>query len=447
MSGHYDEATLYDYLDDPDAFRDRRELEAHVAACSECRALLEELRSFEEALATTALWDFADAVRRHHEPPETIRSIADRLATEHADAEESLTPILGSPAAFRRANVAAMPEMRTAGVVKKLCAVSRDLREKQPMHALSLADAAGSIAEQLDVDRYSRALVDDLRGTAWLERANALRYLGRHPEALDALDLAERAFEKTPVAAFSIALVQYLRAAIDVELDRCDEALRLARRSAGVFRQFGEHDRYLHARMIEGCVLFHQNRFDAALALMARLIPAARELGEAATLARLYLNVANCELALDSLDDARLHFAQALSLYEALGLETEKIRTRWSLGSLLVRGGNLEEGITRLHETRRDFERLGATIAAALVTLEIVEARLAAGRHREATELCGGLVESFSAIGMTGNALQALAFLREAVTTGSATAILVRHVRTYIERRADGTPFLPPENI
>lgn len=444
MKPHYDEAALYDYLDDPEGFADRAALETHLAACDKCRALLAELRSFEDALSSTALWDFADAVRRHREPPETIRSVADRLTIEDADADQYLTPILASPAAFRRANIGSMPEMRNAGVVRKLCTVSRDLREKQPMHALSLADAAVSIAEQLDAI-YPRVLIDELRGASWLERANALRYLGRLPEAIDALDLAERAYEQTPVAAYSIAIVQYVRAAVLVELDRYDDARRLARNSARVFRQFGENDRWLHARMIEACVLFHQNQFSEALAVFHPLVDPAKDLDDVTTLARLYLNIASCHLELESFDDAHRHLALALSLYEALGLETEKIRTRWTLGTLHVRTGQVVEGINRLHDARRDFERLGATTDAALVTLDIVEALLATERRNEAADLCAGLVESFTHAGMTGNALTALAFLREAVTTGNATPVLVHHVRSYLKERTEDQPFLPPD--
>ena len=446
MTRHFDESTLYEYLDDPRTYRDREELETHLGSCDKCRALLDELRSFDEALSSTALWDFADAARRHREPPESIRSIADQLAIEDADADQFLTPILSSPAAFRRANVASMPEMRTAGVVRKLCDVSRNLRERQPMHALALADAAVTIAEQLG-PTYPRIVIDELRGAAWLERANALRYLGRHPEAIDALDIAERAYEETPVAAYSIAIVQYVRATVLVEIERFDEARRLARLSARVFRQFGEHERFLHARMIEACVAFQQNQFAAALSLFRPLIAPAKELGDPTTLARLYLNIASCHLELEAYDEAHQHLTQALSLYEALGLETEKIRTRWTLGTLLMKTGRVTDGIHRLHDARREFESLGATTDAALVTLDIVEALLATGRPREAADLCAGLVESFTSSGMTGNALTALAFLREAVAAGSATPLLVKHVRTYLEERREERPFLPPEPI
>ncbi|HET7436359.1 MAG TPA: zf-HC2 domain-containing protein [Thermoanaerobaculia bacterium] len=406
---HYDEAALYDYLDDPESFPDRAALEQHLLECDPCRTLLDELRELEAALASTAMWEYADAVRRHREMPQSLRSIEHLIATEDAEAEQFLTPILTSPAAFRRANIANSSMMQTAGVVRKLCNVARDLREKQPMHALSLADTAVIIAENLSADDYPPMLIDELLGNAWLERANALRYLGRYPEAQDALDLAERAFTDTPASAFSIALVDYLRAVVHIKAEHLDEAARLARHSARVFRQFGEDERYMHARIVEAAVLFHRNRFDEALELFTSLVSLARRLGDAETMARLYANIANCFIGLGDHAQAQQLFQQALSLYETRGLETEKIRTRWSLGCLMISAGDLEGGIGRLREAEREFRTLGATTDAALVTLDMAEALLAIGRTAEAHRLCTGLAESFSAVGMSTNALTALA--------------------------------------
>ena len=449
MSRHFDETTLYDYLDDPDGFADRAELELHLSICAQCRELLEELKELEAALSGTAMWDFADAVRRSREVPDPLRTIDQLIASEDTEADRFLTPILNSPAAFRRANILQAPEMHTAGVVRKLCAVARELREKQPVHALTLSDTAVAIAENLTADPYPQILLDELLGSAWLERANALRYLGRYPEALDALAVAARAYEDTPVATFSLAVVEYVRAGVYLKAERLDEASRLARHAARVFRQFGEDDRYLHARMVEAAVLFHRNRFDEALELFNSLADVARRLADTDTLARLYSNIANCYIGLADYENARQLFARSLSLYETRGLETEKIRTRWSLGCLLVSSGELDAGIERLREAEREFRQLGATTDAALVTLDIVEALLATGRTSEASALCIGLVENFSAVGMTGNALTALAFLREALTSGSATPILVRHVRRYIESRPDAMnhPFIPPSHL
>ena len=451
MTGHYDEIALQEYLDDPDAVAERAALESHLAVCPSCVALLEELRAFELTLSNDATWD-VDAGASAFDAPESIRALAELLATEDADAERLLEPLLGSPASFRRANITSLFAMRTAGVVRRLCVESRELRERQPMHALVVADAAIAIADQLPAARYPAPLLDELRGDAWLERANVLRYLGRYPEALDALDIAARAFSRSPVAAYSGALVDYLRSVVFMETERFDEARRLSRKSARVFRQFGENDRFVHAKLVEASVMFHQQQIREARDLFLSLVPAAKDLGNAETLARLFANIANCEIPLGGFESAESYFARALSLYEALGLELGKIRTRWNIGSLRIAAGDVDDGLARLRQARSEFEHVGAHTDAALVTLDIVEALLSTGDRRavrEAAELCSGLAENFAAVGMTGHAHTALAFLRETFETGQATPDLVRHVRQYIETRPDqdGKPFIPPLGI
>lgn len=200
-----------------------------------------------------------------------------------------------------------------------------------------------------------------------------------------------------------------------------------------MFGDSGDTVRFTHATIVGG-VLFHLGRHREALELFLSLIPVANELGDAETLARMYGNVANCYLATGERSDASGYFAQALSLYEALGLEAETIRTQWSLGRILVHAENIAEGIQRLRHARDDFERLGATTDAALVTLDIVEALLATHDFRGAAELCTGLVESVTSAGMPANALTALGFLRETIASGSATPALVDEVRTYLAR-------------
>ena len=451
MTGHYDETVLQDYLDDPNAIDDRGALERHVAECAKCRSLLDELRAFDATLANDATWEPVENAPAK-EPPESTRVLAELLAHEDAEAQRMLDPLLGSPATFRRANVATTASMQTAGVVRRLCAESRALRERQPMHALVVADAAIAIADQLTSARYSRSLLDELRGNAWFERANVLRYLGRYPEAIDALDIAARAYVRSPVAAFSGATVDYLRSVIFVELAHFDDARRLARKSARIFRQFGERERFIHAKIVEASILFHEERLPDARELFASLLPEAKEIGKPETMARLFANVANCDVRLGDFDSAAGYFARALSLYEAVGNETGKIRTRWNIGSMRIAAGDVEEGLVRLRHARDEFDRIGARTDAALVTLEIVEALLSTGTHealKEASQLSSGLADGFAAIGMTGNALTALSFLRQAFESGKVTTSLVRYIRHYIETRPDqeGNPFIPPTGM
>lgn len=448
MSGHYDENAMQDYLDDPDAYPERDHIESHIASCDSCYALFAELRAFDAALSSQSLWELADAM--NDDSPLALRALNDRLSCEDAEAGDLLAPLLASPATFKRANISANPEMRTAGVVRRLCTESRALRERQPMHALVVADAAIAIADQLSIARYPQPLLDELRGDSWHERANVLRYLGRYPEALDALDISERAYAGSPAAPYCSATVEYSRAVVLLETGKQDDALRLARKAARVFRHFGDDERYVNARLVEGAVLFDGGRYAEARDLFAEVKGIAQPLGDATTLARLYLNIANCELRLGELAVADEHFARALSLYEALGLETERIRTRWSIGCLRIAAGEVADGLARLREARAEFEELGARSDAALVTLDIAETLLAGGTAAgagEAAELCAGLVRSFTEVGMTGHALTAVAFLQKAFATGAVTPELVRHVREYLESHPDhyDLPFLPPD--
>jgi tetratricopeptide (TPR) repeat protein len=448
VSGHYDETAMQDYLDDPEAYPERDHIESHIATCDSCYALFTELRAFDTALSSQSLWDLADAM--NDDSPLAARALTDLLTCEDAEAADLLAPILGSPSAFRRANIASNSAMRTAGVVRRLCVESRTLRERQPNHALVVADAAIAIADQLPLARYPQALLDELRGDAWHERANALRYLGRHPEALDALDIAERAYTRSPAAPYFAAMLEYSRAVVRLETGKLDEALRLARKCGRVFQRFGEDERFLHARMLEGAVLFDNGAHAEARKIFLEVKPMAQNLGDPANLARVYLNVANCDLRLGELASADAHFARALSLYEALGLETERIRTRWSIGCLRVASGDVADGLARLREARGEFEALGARTDAALVTLDIAETLLATGTAAaadEAAELCAELVRSFAGVGMTGHALTAVAFLEKAFATGAVTPDLVRHVREYLESHPDhyDLPFIPPD--
>lgn len=155
MSGHYDELALQEYLDDPESFEGRSELEMHLAVCRPCSGLLEELRTFEATLVSDALWSVPES--GNEQPPGELRAIAELLAQEDAAAEQLLAPLLSSPASFRRANVTSLPEMRTAGVVRRLKTESRALRERQPMHALVLADAAIAISDLLPPRARSRS--------------------------------------------------------------------------------------------------------------------------------------------------------------------------------------------------------------------------------------------------------------------------------------------------
>jgi hypothetical protein len=66
---------------------------------------------------------------------------------------------------------------------------------------------------------------------------------------------------------------------------------------------------------------------------------------------------------------------------------------------------------------------------AATVALDIVRVRFDA--HEDVRALCSELVTTFTAAGMTQNAIEALAYLREQAKEGTISAKKITSVRTY----------------
>jgi len=117
VSGHYDETALQDYLDDPDGYPGRAELEAHLAGCTDCQAVLDELRAFESALTDQTFDSPRDLSA---DEMDRLRAMADLMDREDAQAETLIAPYLAGTAAPGGAGVAAAPEMRTAGMARRL---------------------------------------------------------------------------------------------------------------------------------------------------------------------------------------------------------------------------------------------------------------------------------------------------------------------------------------
>ena len=83
---------------------------------------------------------------------------------------------------------------------------------------------------------------------------------------------------------------------------------------------------------------------------------------------------------------------------------------------------------------------------AALVRLDIVEALLAQGQTKQIVDIAARLFRVFKNAGMITGALTAIAYMREAASTGRLTPSGVNAVRSYLRRaeRQRELPFVPP---
>lgn len=445
MSAHLTDTELSDYLDNREGYERRAEVESHLAACAECRASLDVLAVFAADLDAALVWEFVDAAeRRATEFPAQLRAAAEQLKAEDEKARELLQAIIVTPEGLRRVALSEQRAMHTAGVVRLLCSVSRELREREPKQALALADEALAVAQSLSPDRYTEAVRTELRAGAWFERSNVLRYLGDFSEALHSLDNAEAEYRQVPLADRLLAIVKYTRSVIYMKSERMAEAAKLAEECARVFSLYGDTERVVHARMVVGGCLLYQGKHDLARDLFRRLLPEAESLGDPATVARCLSNLANAQMEVGELGAALDNFERAASMYERLGLRTEVLRSRWGRALLLGMMGDINASVGRLRTIAQDMLDLELLTDYALVMLDAVGILFAVHERSKLPSICSTLVGVFAAAGMPENARMALAYIDAAASVGCLSEPLIVSVKGYLERENYDAPFVPP---
>jgi len=430
---HYTEDELSAYALRPEAIPDRETVEQHVAACGECRDALDVIEAFDIALRDPLPWEVAGSMPVRREVPRQLLDQARALAAADAHASALVMPLVDSAIRFREARIDDDPRFFTLAVIRQLCKVANGMHERQPQFGLVLADTALSIGGKLPEALQAKSAW--YVGTAWKERANALRYLGRFREAEKALDRAEAAFESDDhVEPFDLAVVAYVRATVCCEMERFDEVIAFARSASATFHVYGDTRRYLSALMAEAVGYYSVRRYREATPLFERVATLGRSAGETGILARALANAANCYARLHEYDKAGAYYADAIAVIDELDLPTESARLLWTRAELKVEQGDYEEGLAGLEHSRVLLNQLGMANDSALATLDLVAGLLAAGQPERVPELCRAISVTFSSEGMMRSAKKALAYLREAVTSGEATPEAVRHVRAFLDR-------------
>jgi tetratricopeptide (TPR) repeat protein len=307
--------------------------------------------------------------------------------------------------------------------------------DRNPLHALNLADAALAIASSLRDDHYLGATRHQLVGLAWKERANALRYRGEFASAIDALNQAVRAYDRAGVTPLEYAIVNYIRGVVFFKWNRLDEAERYASECSDTFTSAGDTQRTLLARTLRASVWYWRDDFLGARGEYLSLLDLVDRESDEMLAAGLETNIANCDLKLADVDAAEPRLAHALAVLTRLGLTMDAARARWGLGRALLIRGLFEEAMQRLHASKTEFETLGLTNEAAMVALDLVDAILSSTRDlRQIRSLCRGAIRAFRSAGMPAQALIALRHLNAAAKQGDLTHRTIGHVRRFIER-------------
>ena len=432
---HYKDEKLIELLDVG------REDDEHLASCGDCRERLEAYRFIADALHDEATWD--QRPLSEAPVPQTIanlRSFADRMADEDAAAEPLLAHLLAGDRDSWMPTLAAHPEYRTAGVVRKLIERVSHALDTMPRDAVELTNLATTIADSLDNPQ--------LRGAAWREKAYALFYTGAFAAAEEAIATSERHLSECTVNEYEDARLGIVRALVWRAMEKFGVAIEAAARSAAIFSSYDDRNRGASAALAEVHLLYATAEFERAAGKLERLEYTLRASEDAETHARVLGNLAYCYWKLGRGDEAlRFHDATATAL-DRLRILSESARVRWLTASILAAEGRQAEAHARFVTVRDVFVELGMTSEAALVHLDIADLLITQNRFEEVESICKAAMALFQSAGIpyTARALTAIAYVREAAQNRTVTPTIVHHVRTYIQRlpREQQLAFIPP---
>ena len=444
---HYDDDSLLEYVEGISPVAG--EIESHVDECSPCATEVGENREIVAALRTADVWDNASATAAApRQFLSTVTAFAERARLEEERAIALCDEILSGPSSWWRQRLRKSEGFCTAGMVKQLLERMRTMLERSPANALQVTALAIEVANGLDVIGYPSDYVIKLRAQALRDHAYVLSFMGRYPEALEVADRSKRLFLQVPLPEYDLARLALVRASILRSIDRVQEAIVLAREAADTFLRFGDRTRHVNARITEAGMIFKSGNIKEALAIWIALEqdPAIDDLGRV----RVTHNIGTAYAELHQPEKTVEYMQRCIPVFEMLGMDTERARSRWMLSHALVVSGKIPEAIPMLRKTWREFEELDLIADAGLVALELAEALLMIDQPEEVPAICRDLIAQFTRAGMTSPAITALSFLREAVAIGHLSTSLVRHVYAFLRELPAEQPRLfasPPTGL
>lgn len=438
---HPTEERLAEYAFDPEAVTGAAELK-HVADCPGCSSVFTFIRSVDTALADPEMWAVVegnDDSRRQE-----LLDIASRAAAEDEAATLLLGDLLTEPARVAWKDLGLREEYRTAGVARRLLGAANEACERDPLIALTFADTAIDIAERLE--GYTQPILHDLRATAWKERANALRLLGKFDAALDALGHADNEYRRVPAAPLGPAVVAYIRGIVHFERGELARARELYVQAADVFSALGEVDRYMRARHVLANVLLRQGLVREAKTTYEEILAWAETRNDLRWIARESNTLGRCAFELGDHPAAVQYFYVSAQAFRELGMATEARRPEWGLALVVAASGRPAEALKRLAEVRGAFHDQGMLSDEASVALDMMDSLHVLGRHADIARVAREIIETFVQAGMLTSALGAFGYLLAAAKEHRIDHPQIDHVRTFLGllERDRALLFAPP---
>jgi len=282
-------------------------------------------------------------------------------------------------------------ELYRAPVVRQLTDASRVKLRIDSHQALSLAEAAVTIAQKL---RNPRALGRSLRA-----KANALYVLGDNQSALQCHGQALRIFrevrdEEEEARTLNASVQPFLL------LGDYDHALEAADSARAIFSRLGDLRRLAHIEINVGNVYHRQDRFEEGLKFYERAYEMLLPLGDTEGLAVALYNMSVSLISLNDFPRALSTYQRAREMFVQRGMTLLVGQADYNIAYLYYLRGEYGRAIEMLRAAREKAEVNGDAHILALCYLDLSDIYLELNLSAEAAEVAHEGFSRFDKLGM-----------------------------------------------
>ena len=339
-----------------------------------------------------------------------VQGTGQRLSVMYAADREALDTLLAEDVTPR------FPDrLRATGVagetaVLHLMTAARNRLNTNPVASAIIYEAAASIS----LPEAPYALAASLGGHALKGCSNALRRLGALDVALGRLLTAMELFVLARYCAEEAGQVEYARATVFFEKEMWDDALPATHSAHAHFIRCGDSRRAVDAEVLEAGILFEQGDTEAAHAKWTRLAKVLASMRDREGLARVWGNLAACEIRLQRPADARRWLKLAAAAFRKLNNLSELARTRWNMGTYVATFEDATRALPIFEGAYRSFLELGMVLEAVYVGLDELDVMIDIGvPEKQKTAHACSVADALGSAGLGAGVPDALDQLRE----------------------------------
>jgi tetratricopeptide (TPR) repeat protein len=329
---------------------------------------------------------------------------------------------------------------RSRPLAEELLRRSLALAHRDPQEALRLARLAGHVADKvLGLHNLAGGLpgLEDLRARCRAHQGNALRILGRWPDAERLFCLAGKALREGSGDPYVSAETYSLEASLLREQCNFLPALKLLEAAEKLYKEISDDRLRGRTMMIRGFTLREMGAAEAALQALHSARGLLNPKEEPYLCAAVLQNLADLQCELGNLREAARVLDESvdfLRLSKKKGQESLRIHIDWTEAKIIRGLGDLAGAERRLEAVRLGFEQLQAPFKVALVNLDLATLYFEQNRLEEFAVIAEQTYEGLRSFDLHPETEQALAMFKEAAGRRQLALDLVQAAVVQLKR-------------